>query len=64
MYGEDGMDISKSQFFNGKHMDFLSENIKVLKQTENLELLKNDESYSLVKAHIEKVSIYTLVLVL
>lgn len=60
MYGEDGMDISKSQFYNGKHLDFLSENTKVLKQVENLKILKSDERYSLVKTHIDKVSSSTL----
>lgn len=64
MYGEDGMDISKSQFLNGKHMEFLSENVKVLKQTEHLEQLKNDESHSLVKAHVEKVSLFFYILIL
>lgn len=55
-YGEDGMDIAKSQFLSGKHMEFLAENVKVLKQPENLELLKSNENHSEIKAYLEKVN--------
>lgn len=63
MYGEDGMDISKSQFFAGKHLDFLSENVKVLKQAEQLDNFKADDNYSLIKSHIEKVSLFQKVFI-
>ncbi|KAJ8931587.1 hypothetical protein NQ314_015479 [Rhamnusium bicolor] len=43
LYGEDGMDISKAQFFNEKQLPFLSENTKALTQEDILKQLKRGE---------------------
>ncbi|CAG9831713.1 unnamed protein product [Diabrotica balteata] len=51
LYGEDGMDISKAQFFNDKQMSFLAENIKVFGNSDTLKQLKNDEDQEAIKEH-------------
>lgn len=43
MYGEDGMDITKAQFFKTKTLEFLNVNRDVIVTEELLEKLKNDE---------------------
>lgn len=43
MYGEDGMDISKAQFFKTKTLEFLNANRDAIVNEELLEKLKNDE---------------------
>lgn len=58
MYGEDGMDISKVQFLNGKQMHFLSENRKVFVDKSILNRLKEDEKQAEIKEHAEKVIMY------
>lgn len=56
MYGEDGMDISKAQFFNDKQMNFLAENMKVIAQDDVLTQVKSDEEQSNIKEYVKKIT--------
>ncbi|CAG9861401.1 unnamed protein product [Phyllotreta striolata] len=56
MYGEDGMDISKAQFLNGKQLNFLAENVEVLAQPEVLAQVKDDENQAVLKEHQKELS--------
>lgn len=49
MYGEDGMDVSKSQFLKTKQFPFLLDNIEnIIPSDEFLEKLKNYENYDTI----------------
>lgn len=55
MYGEDGMDISKAQFFKTKTLEFLNANRDAIVTEELLEKLKNDEEIDeKIKKHKKK----------
>lgn len=57
MYGEDGMDISKSQFLKTKQFPFLSDNVSSIIQSDTLLTeLKDYENYENVLKHKKKVS--------
>ncbi|XP_057669657.1 DNA-directed RNA polymerase I subunit RPA1 [Diorhabda carinulata] len=56
LYGEDGMDIAKSQFFNEKQINFLTENVKVLAQQDVLTRVKSDEEQSNIKEYIKTIT--------
>ncbi|CAH1164054.1 unnamed protein product [Phaedon cochleariae] len=60
LYGEDGLDISKAQFLNPKHLEFLSENVKALEQAEILKKLKNDEDQISLQEHLAKIENWKL----
>lgn len=55
MYGEDGMDVSKSQFLKSKQFPFLSENASsIIPNDEFLDELKDCESYENILKHKKK----------
>ncbi|KAJ8947652.1 hypothetical protein NQ318_009536 [Aromia moschata] len=54
-YGEDGMDISRAQFFNEKQLQFLSENTKALAQEDILEKLKLGEDQEEIKKYCKEI---------
>ncbi|KAJ8913639.1 hypothetical protein NQ315_007356 [Exocentrus adspersus] len=54
-YGEDGLDISKAQFFSEKQLNFLNENRKAIAQSELLKRLKKDADYKEVKQHCSQI---------
>lgn len=56
MYGEDGMDISKSQFLKSKQFPFLSDNApNIIPTTDVLEELKFSDNYDNIQEHKKKV---------
>lgn len=56
MYGEDGMDISKSQFLKVKQFPFLMDNAKsILPDNDLIDELKNGSAYDSVMKHKKKV---------
>lgn len=56
MYGEDGMDVSKSQFLKTKQFPFLLENVEnIIPNNEFLDELKDSENYENVLKHKKKV---------
>lgn len=56
MYGEDGMDISKSQFLKTKQFPFLFDNMEnIIPNNKFLEQLKDSEHYDDVVKHKKKV---------
>lgn len=56
LYGEDGMDISKSQFLKTKQFPFLSENASsIIPNNEFLDQMKDNENYESVMKHKKKV---------
>lgn len=55
MYGEDGMDVSKSQFLNTKQFPFLYDNVRnIIPNNEFLDELKDTENYDNVIKHKKK----------
>lgn len=56
-YGEDGMDISKAQFFNEKQLNFLKENVKAVGQASLIKQLRKGTDQKEIKKHRESVSI-------
>lgn len=57
LYGEDGMDISKSKFLKTKLFPFLSDNVKnIIPNDEFLEELKDCENYENIAKHKKKVT--------
>nr|XP_022906848.1 DNA-directed RNA polymerase I subunit RPA1 [Onthophagus taurus] len=55
-YGEDGLDISKSQFFNDKHIKFLIDNKKVIYDKKVIKQLKEVPNYKLMTQHASKIN--------
>lgn len=56
LYGEDGMDISKSKFLKPKLFPFLSDNVSnIIPNEEFLDQLKDCENYDTVKKYKKKV---------
>lgn len=56
MYGEDGLDIEKSQFLKSEHMEFLASNKHVIFNDELLELLKNEPAtQKQLNRHLKKI---------
>ncbi|XP_066149248.1 DNA-directed RNA polymerase I subunit RPA1 isoform X2 [Euwallacea fornicatus] len=53
LYGEDGMDISKVQFFNEKQLPFLHDNVKCIINKDVLNQLRNDEDQKKVQQYQE-----------
>ncbi|XP_073968760.1 RNA polymerase I subunit RpI1 isoform X2 [Rhodnius prolixus] len=51
LYGEDGMEVTKSQFLNEKQLPFLAENINSLHNPEEIESLRANTDLEGVKAH-------------
>lgn len=52
LYGEDGLDILKSKFFNGKFCaDFLAQNSKAVLRPSQLQLMKDEECLAKVQRH-------------
>ncbi|XP_017866097.1 PREDICTED: DNA-directed RNA polymerase I subunit RPA1 [Drosophila arizonae] len=52
LYGEDGLDILKAKFFNGKFCaDFLTQNAKAVLRPSQLQLMKDEECLAKVKRH-------------
>ncbi|KAH1018463.1 hypothetical protein HUJ05_006231 [Dendroctonus ponderosae] len=60
LYGEDGLDISKAQFFNEKRLQFLSDNEKCIVQKDILKQLTSDENQQLVEEHKVKLNYWTI----
>lgn len=59
MYGEDGMDVSKSQFLKTKQLPFLSENSSsIIPNQELLDNLKDNVHYDDMLKHKKKVRIF------
>lgn len=58
IYGEDGMDISKSQFLNKKQLAFLSENAQAVADIDQMKSLQRDSDYKKVNRYIKKVSLW------
>lgn len=55
MYGEDGMDVSKSQFLKTKQFPFLFDNVSnIIPNNEFLEELKNGEHFDSIMKHKKK----------
>ncbi|XP_050313380.1 DNA-directed RNA polymerase I subunit RPA1 [Anthonomus grandis grandis] len=54
LYGEDGMDIFKSQFFNEKQMQFLQDNAKCIIQKDILHQLEKEEELQPVEEYRAK----------
>lgn len=58
MYGEDGMDISKSQFLKTKQFPFLTENSSsIIPNNQLIDELKDCENYDSVMKHKKKVTV-------
>ncbi|CAG9767764.1 unnamed protein product [Ceutorhynchus assimilis] len=55
LYGEDGMDIFKSQFFDEKQLQFLQDNSKCIIQKDILKKLEEDEDQKLIAEYKLKV---------
>ncbi|GJQ80589.1 putative DNA-dependent RNA polymerase [Trypoxylus dichotomus] len=53
-YGEDGMDVSKSQFLNSKQLKFLSENANAIVDKSMIKQLKFVDDYHAMDEHLEK----------
>ncbi|XP_033150761.1 DNA-directed RNA polymerase I subunit RPA1-like [Drosophila busckii] len=52
LYGEDGMDILKAKFFNGKFCaDFLAQNAKAVLRPSQVQLMKDEECLAQVQRH-------------
>ncbi|KAH8253394.1 hypothetical protein KR032_005263 [Drosophila birchii] len=52
LYGEDGLDILKSKFFNDKFCaDFLTQNATAILRPSQLQLMKDEESLAKIKDH-------------
>ncbi|KAG5680123.1 hypothetical protein PVAND_009648 [Polypedilum vanderplanki] len=59
MYGEDGMDILKSQFLTSKQLPFLVENLDAIKNDDEIEQLRNQpEDDESMKKHLKKIKSY------
>lgn len=59
MYGEDGMDILKSQFLKEKQLPFLIENLNAIKNDEKIEqLCDSPEIEEKMKKHLKKIKSY------
>lgn len=59
MYGEDGMDILKSQFLKEKQIPFLVENLNAIKNDEKIEELRSSpEIDDKLKKHLKKIKNY------
>ncbi|KAL1509795.1 hypothetical protein ABEB36_004477 [Hypothenemus hampei] len=54
LYGEDGLDIFKAQFFNEKQLQFLYDNATCITQRDVLNQLKIDEEQKLIKDYKKK----------
>lgn len=56
LYGEDGLDILKSKFFNSKFgTEFLTQNSSVILRPQELANIKNEEELSKVQRHNKKI---------
>lgn len=63
MYGEDGMDVCKSQFLKSKQLPFLSENASsIIPNEELLEKLKDNIHYDDMLKHKKKVRFFLSIL--
>lgn len=58
MYGEDGMDISKSQFLNKEQLKFLADNSDAIIDKDQIKALKKDSDCVEINNCIKKVSLW------